>query len=443
MRKLLAGLVLLGLFGASVQAEMLGLKNIKVDGSLEVKGVSANNETDFSAADDHRGDTLTRVRLGINMDLNKDVSGRLEFVRNPDATFAAQYGNGATNLDTEQTAVTIQNAYVDMVNFLGLDTVRLGRQYVGHEGDLILFLGPVNDDALSVNALDALAISKKFSKINLFGATGKMYDNNNIPGAGAAGPGDINLSWITAASDELIALDKIKVPLEIGYYQANNTSGTATNDNVTLTVMDLRAGIVAFDDQLTASVEYAMNGGQDNNSGTKINYKGNAMLVKGAFGNKDMGFDVHAQYAMGSGDDTGNDDKSFHSISSDYRYGEILSNDNEFTVANGLPGAGVETPLGLNVVTLGGSYVLPWMGRKFTTMGDYYMVKTDKSAPVLGNKIGNELDLAIAYAHSDDIAVKAGYAMLAPDDLLTGGAGAPDENVSKLWAKLDLKFGSN
>jgi hypothetical protein len=377
------------------------------------------------------------------MDLNKDVSGRLEFVRNPDATFAAQYGNGASNLDTEQTAIRIQNAYVDMANFLGLDTVRVGRQYVGREGDLILFLGPVNDDALTVNALDALAVSKKFSKVNLYGATGKIYDNNGVPGAGAAGPGDINVSWITAASDELIASDKVKVPLEIGYYQANNTSGTATNDNVTLTVMDLRAGIAALDNKLTASAEYAMNGGQDNNSGTKIKYKGNAILVKAAFADMDKGFDIHAHYAQGSGDDTGNDDKEFHSISSDYRYSEILSNDNEFTVTSGLPGAGLDAGgLGLNVVTVGGSYVLPWMDKKFKALGDYYMVKTEKSVPVLGDKIGNEFDLSITYSHSEDVAVKAGYAMLTPDDLLTGGAGAPDENVTKLWAKMDVKFGS-
>ena len=38
---------------------------------------------------------------------------------------------------------------------------------------------------------------------------------------------------------------------------------------------------------------------------------------------------------------------------------------------------------------------------------------------------------------------KLGYAMLSPDDLVTGGGSAQDDSVSKAFAKLLVKWGSN
>src|SRR5688500_6571191 len=95
MRKLAAILASLAIFGTqTVQAEgFLGLGQMTFDGSLEVLGNQANNETDADGdLNDHRGNTITRVRVGANLpELADGLSGRVELVRNSGG--GAQYGD--------------------------------------------------------------------------------------------------------------------------------------------------------------------------------------------------------------------------------------------------------------------------------------------------------------------------------------------------------------
>ncbi|HMZ25894.1 MAG TPA: hypothetical protein PLT11_03205 [Elusimicrobiota bacterium] len=454
MRNWTVALAALALAGSpAFAADALGLKNISTDGSIEVLGVSANNEQDYSdPANDHRGDTVTRVRVGLSADVTEDVKARVEAVRNPSTTSAAQYGNAArpTDLNTEQSAFKFQNAYLDLSNFLSLDSVRLGRQYVGRANDAIVYFGPVNDDLLGVSALDALAVSKKVGPVTLLGVTGKVSDDDVIATTSTATDagdtaGDVNASWITASSDELIKLKDLKVPLEIGYYSMTNSNAAATSDNANLSIIDLRAGVQCPKDSFKVMLEYAMNGGQQNAGATKTKFKGSLLLLTAYWKGEDNAYGVHADFASASGDDTADtNDKSFHDIAGDYRWGEILSNDNVADVGVGFD-SGAQGP-GLNIVKIGGHYVLPVVDKKVSLHADYIMAKTSKSVTLAGGtskKIGNEIDLAVKYKHSDNVMAKVGYAMLSPDDVLTGGGSAQDDQVSKAFAKLLVKWGNN
>lgn len=475
MRKVAALWVSLVILGAqSVRAEgFLGLGQLTYDGSLEVLGNQANNETDANgAANDHRGNTITRLRLGINLpDLADGISGRIELVRGSGAsvvtstTTASQYGSGRpTTGHSELESIQVQNAYVDLHDFLQLDKVRLGRQYGGRQGDLLVYYGPRNDDALSVTAFDALRIDKQFSKVDLTFVTGKAVDDDTAPGGGAsdtdsddaAAPGDVNASYLILSSDRLIP--NHRVPLEVGYYQASAANAAATNDNQTLVVYDFRAGYGLLDDKLNLGLQFAMNDGQDNNAGTPMDYKGSALLFKADYADEDSGLGAKFFYANASGDDqtsADSSDKAFHDgavlggggyTPSDFRYGEILSNSNTLAATSpALPGPGLDTGAngrGLNLIGLGGRFTpRNWADGKVTFSLDYIMAKFNESAAGADDGIGNEIDLALLYRHSDTVSVSLGYARLDTDAGVIPVPGGPTDEVTKAWAKLGLRWG--
>ena len=336
----------------------------------------------------------------------------------------------------------IHNAYVDLAGILNLDNIRLGRQYLGRMNDAIVYVGPVNDDALSVLSADALAVTSKFGPVNAEFVTSKVQENADVPGTGsdtdATDPGDINMSWLRLASDELVPAGDLKFPLELGYYGMTLNNGPDANDNINITIIDLRAGIVALEGKLSANLEYAMNGGQDNNLGTKVDFKGNALLADVAFNDADLGLGLKANYINASGDDNlaDNEAKGFLAPLSDTRYGEILSRSNTFGFGPGISAGGAS---GLNIIGLGASYTAPILEKKLSGMLDYYMAKFNETGPA-SDDIGDELDLALQYAHTENVTLKAGYAMLMPGEGFVG-AGNPDDDITKLWAKLDVKWG--
>ncbi|HRY29656.1 MAG TPA: hypothetical protein P5079_06405 [Elusimicrobiota bacterium] len=443
-------------------AGALGLKSISSpDGSIEISGQQASNETDFAPADDHRGSVVTRVRLGVNMDVTDDVRGRIEAVRACDPAGAnVLYGNGKPEtVANEEANIGIQNAYLDIDGLLGLDSFRVGRQYVGRPGDLIVYFGPLNDDILNVTALDSLSITKKWWKLDITGVTGKIVDNTGVPGVtdtNADVAGDQNVSWITLNSDTLIP--DMKVPLEFGVYQYTNTGATAaTNDNMTLAVYDLRAGYTLMDGAVNLGAEYAMNGGQRNGAGpggSNVDNKGTALLFNAMYDDKEVGWGAHLKYADASGDDptetnSTSKDSSFRDIASDFRFGEILSNSNRLATACPLgSGPGLDTGnfgCGLNVINIGGYYKLPVGNNKLTALADYYMVSVNEVANSIDDGVGTEIDLTLQYAHSKDVTGAIGYATFSPDkgfiNQYAANANLSDDPVTKLFAKLMVKWG--
>ncbi|MGQ0643888.1 MAG: hypothetical protein ACT4O3_00140 [Elusimicrobiota bacterium] len=470
MKKYLAIFVIALVAGAPyARAEMLGLLNdVTADGALDISGQQANNETDGDgSAHDRRGAVITRLRLGLNAGLADGVRARLEATRNSGATGAANGGTvmygGAlrpTSLTTEQGAIVVQNAYIDLEDFLTTEWFRLGRHYGGRPGDLLVYYGPYQDDSLTIQSLDGLSVGRKFGPVMANFVTGKVMEGAPTTVAtDAAGAGDINVNWLILGSSELFP--EVEIPLEFGYYQGTATNGPVASDNNNLTIMDFRAGYnQLMDGALKLGFEYAMNGGQLNTGpATQADYKGNALLLSAAYDDEANGFGLHARYANASGDDpsgTGTDDDAFHDFRtlgwavSDFRYGEILSRDNTaatflgFTSPGGLD-TGANGP-GANIINIGGYYVVPRWDEKVRLSLDYIMAKVNEVPSGVDDGVGSEIDLAAHYDHSSAVRATVGYAMFSPDkglvNAFAGTADLPTDNVTKLFARLNVKFGS-
>lgn len=450
MRKILSAFVIAALAGSSLTAgEFLGLKNITVDGSIEVRGDRTNNAGDSDGVNkDTAGNTVSRLRLGVNTDVTEGVTGRVELIRNPNSTGNNNfYGGDETDTEEFTDELYIENAYVELTEFFHVEKIRLGRQYVQRPGDLLFHVGPVNDDILSIRGIDGLRAWEAIGKFDIDAFTGKFSENAGV--GNLDDTGDVNLSYVRFNSDKLIDLGKKgpKIPLELGYYVgAYDDNSTPTDDNANLTILDLRAGFESADEKLKANIEYAMNGGQVNTgAGTDQDFKGNALLLGVAFEDMDRGFGLHANYANASGDKTSNSkDKSFRDFSavnggaSDYRFGEIMSNSSQFGGV-GTGSAGLDTGsegAGLNVINIGGMYRLPWMDGRLVAKGDYYVAKYNETA-TFPDDIGNEIDLSVKYKHNNSVSAAVGYAIFSP-----GEAWATDgDDTTKMWAKMIMKWG--
>lgn len=455
MRKLMALAIVFTLGSASTSWALFGLGDVSFDGSLEVSGNSANNEEDQSAANDHRGGVLTRTRVGMNAQVTEGVKSRIEIIRSPSgsAGTSAQYGRGPSTIQNEQDNFDIHNAYVEFENLWG-QIVRLGRQYVGNPGDLVWNISPKDDDSLTPNSIDGLLVQNRkydFLHIDLF--TGKANEDDAITDTDdGTGAGDVNLSSLDLVLPKLVPNAKVNV----GYlWGVDSSSSPSKNDNKLTTIrVGINGGVK--ENLLTYRAEYFMNGGQNENPmGSDTKYKGTAIDLGVGVNPAETNigtFALWANWLMASGDDTttDNDDDSFHDFTqlgfntSDRLLGEIFGKSNTLSA---LPlGQGLDSGAqgaGRDVMNLGVS-LKPKAIEKTTFKLDYYIFKQTEdnvNNVNIGDKFGNEIDLAYIYDHSDNVGIELGYAMLSPDDALIGVGAANDEDITKMYARTKIKWG--
>jgi hypothetical protein len=171
-------------------------------------------------------------------------------------------------------------------------------------------------------------------------------------------------------------------------------------------------------------------------------------------------FSFMLNYAVASGNDqTGTidpkKDKSFHDLGavtggtnvSDRYFGEIYGKDNALNTGASSGGQGLNQSFqgaGLSVLNIGAKYTPAKWDGKVSALIDYYMLNTAKDVAVGGGtskKIGNELDLALAYAYSANVGIDLGYAMLTPDKVIDPVAANPRDTITKLYSRLNVKWG--
>src|SRR6266849_3379933 len=137
-------------YSISLPARAELLKNFKTDGSIEVKSLSIDNETDRNgSADDYRGETRSRIMVGGSFDLLDDVHSRVLLRKNN-----RLYGQTAENVNGVETALSVDNANVKIDKVFGHVDLTMGRQFYGNSTDLLIYFGLQPDDLLSVTALD-------------------------------------------------------------------------------------------------------------------------------------------------------------------------------------------------------------------------------------------------------------------------------------------------
>lgn len=477
MRKLMAMLAMgLVVVAPTTSWGLVGLESVKFDGSLEISGNSANNEADLggiknsgAGTNDHRGTTVTRVRLGMNSTITEGVNGRLELLRNPSTAGSKAFYGGSgkpTSVQNETDSFEFTNAYAEITN-LWAHNWRIGRQYVGEKNDLIWHIGPKSDDALSVNSIDGLLIRCPAEagkgafgdrlRVTLF--TGKAAETaTSVSQTDASSSGDVNLNNIEARFN-LMPEAQFRAAYLIG--DSANTNAASDNNHLKIYRIAVNGGFM--DSMINYNAEFLGNQGQQN-AATAIKYKGTAIDLGLGVNAKETalgGLGAKVSYFMASGDSntSDNDDKSFHDFSllgvntSDRYFGEIFGKSSALAggtpLGQGVDGVNTSTgSAGLSVFSLCFTWT-PKFVAKTTVDLDYYLFSRAEDSvnnTNIGSKYGSEIDFTVRYSHTDNVGFDFGFATLKPDEALsfkkTGSkTGTQEDAVNKLFARANIMWG--
>jgi hypothetical protein len=426
-------LALIALVGNIANAELL--KNFKYDGKIEVNAFQVK-DTDYNKnAADKTNDVDTRVQINAGFDLTEDVDAVVSIVKNNE-----QYGDAGRGEDanTIMDNMFFEQAYLNLKGVLGFDH-KLGRQYYGNEGDLIVYYGPQGwpyTSAMNRNAIDGYTGWYKTGKWDFHGILAKDADTNLV------GDNDEDIFGLNAKYD---LMEEVKLT---GYfYRYNEQSGTAfagPADHLDTFGVKAMGVFKGFE----YNAEVAKNMGKNNRlinnvGGAATNdYTGMAFLANAKYGMDLAGkITFMGEFAMGSGDDnvaaTDDEAASFYSPNSDYRPG-ILWGGSHLSV---IGGAGLSNLTTFNL----GAMWNPSNAEKLTLGAKYFNFSpTEKLTGTAKSydTYGNEFDLCANWQHNESVGLKAYYAMFMPDKdyAQRNSLTASDDSTEILGAAFSVKF---
>ncbi|MGC8867335.1 MAG: hypothetical protein ACP5PA_03885 [Elusimicrobiales bacterium] len=390
MKKTLILIAAVAFVSSVASAELL--KNFHYKGSVEINAYNVNN-TDFNKdADDKYGDVDTRLMLDMNFNFNDDVSGVVSVVKNN-----RQWGTASENLDTIKNNLFVEQAHLNLKGIMGMEH-KVGRQYYGNPNDLVIYFGPYGWPYITqmpVSALDAWSGVYKYNNWTFTGLLGKINQQ-----AGNMGENISGLDIKTKIEDYKLDFNAYY------YYKVDNT--VAPSDKLSLIGGRFNWDCSNYVKDLTISLEYDANRGSDNNRIPYRGYahKGNVNYKLNLGGN----LGLTGEYVYISGDDAGtNKDEEYYGINPDYRPGIILGSDIANWVYIGSIGNGYKGPI------LSANWT-PEKLSKLNIAATYYNMKVVRENPLAKKStIGNEYDIVATWNHSEDIAIKAYYAMFKPE----------------------------
>jgi Alginate export len=190
------------------------------------------------------------------------------------------------------------------------------------------------------------------------------------------------------------------------------------------------------------NVEVALQTGQVASellSGTDVDASG--MAVEGWFGyNWKSGKNTHRIFGrleMATGDDgtTADENEGFQPLFGDFH--NRLGHGDWFRmqdVTTNLGGAGV----GGGIQALSVGYTGYFQDRsEFGAAFWDYSLEEDNGGP---DGLGSAIDVWYGFNYSRNVNFMVSLSQLSPDDALTGGAGAPDDSVTRLYGQARLRF---
>lgn len=445
MKKVIGILALVALVGNIANAELL--KNFKYDGQIEVNAYQVKDADYDADTTDKENDTNTRVQVNMGFELNDDVDAVVSAVK-----CDRQYGNASQSAEDVTDLFKFEQAYINLKGVLGLDH-KLGRQYYGNEGDLIVYYGPqswpynyggFSANGLSVTGLDGWSSSHKMMSDKLTLGAILAKDTNETATSGAPANGvapdtDEDIFGLTAGYD---LMENLKLG---GYfYQYNTQSGDVAGPNDRLQVFGAKADgkFMGF----TYHGEVAKNMGKNNRNinglggMTTNDYTGMGFLANAKYDLDLVGkWTFMGEYARGTGDDdtaaTDDESAAFYGINSDYRPGIIWGGDFLGLTSNGISN--------LTTWNVAAKWNTP-MFEKLTLSGKLlHFSPTEEVTGVNGyDTYGNELDLCALWQHSENVGVKAYYAMFMPDEDYAATLTTPDSDDSTMviGAAFNVKF---
>jgi hypothetical protein len=405
-------------------------KNLKIDGSIETRSFGIDNETDRNGnADDYRSETRTRLLGGASFDLLDDVHSRVLLRKNN-----RLHGQGVENVNSVQTALALDNAYVKIDKIFGHVDLTVGRQFYGHDNDLVIYYGVNDDDILSVSSLDLFRADANLGSVAHLTAIGGKI-NETTPVSATAPPAPTNVNSDTdlfggeVNSDKLIPMGNLA-----GYYYTRKIKGAGVTANDTMNIWGLHAAgdILAG---LGYDAEYAQNTGRNNSIAATPAYHGNAYSLglgyKHEYGSPKgaMPIRAHADYGRGSRD--------FTSVSSGRRYGKIWGEHTSVgpSTALGHGGTGLTD---LKVFDAGAGFNCPVTKIGFDL--NWYRFMYDHAQANGKSSAGSELDLILSYKHSENVYLEASWARFWVGDALQNAPPTPTSPVTRLGGDLKIKF---
>lgn len=373
MKKLIAIAAVLGLASSMASAQV---GNFKYDGKFEFHKFYNNNTTDANDnASDKEDDQDYRANIGINFDANEDVNVQVnliaarQIVRN-------QAGTG----DATVNKVDFGQAYVSIPQVLKLDH-KFGRMFYGEAGDIVAYYGPdawyVSD--MPYSALEGWNGVWKNDKMTVGAVVGKEVDAKN------AENDDVNVYGLT-----------VNYPVNdmfnpTAYYYKHNTIAAGTDNKLNVFGVKANGKIKG----VSYYAEYAMNSGEQT---ATVDYEGSAFIAGAAMDVELAGkWTFNAEYAMGSGDDSGADDNDFYGVNTNYRPGIIWGN-------------GVNSLSDLTTWNVGAKWT-PDFQEKLTLSGKLFNFAITEDIAAQGwDTYGNELNLCAKWQHTENVSLKAYYA---------------------------------
>lgn len=416
MKKALALLVAVAFIYTNASAQLL--KNFKYNGSLEVNAYNVNNADFDKNTGDKTSDVDTRLMLDISFDLNDDASAAVSVVKNN-----RQWGDTTTtpeNLNAIESNLFVEQAYLHLKGVLGMDH-KLGRQYYGNPGDMVIYYGPKMwpyQVTMPVSALDAWTGVYKYNDWTFTGLLGKVNRAANNMGE--------NISGI----DVKTKIDRFNLNAYY-YYKVDNTATRADK----LGLAGIRANWECmFLKDLNLGAEYDWNSGSSNNNYKK--YKGYAYKVNADYKMDLAGkLGLMAEYTYMSGQDTSADIKLYKPINIDYRPGIIANGYGLDTSYVGSTGTRIGT--GYKGMHFGANWT-PSSMEKLNIAATYYNMKVAEKSTGMEDTLGNELDIVATWNHSDNVSVKGYYAMFTPEK--KNVLGNTDDAQTMLGAAFVVKF---
>jgi len=409
MKKIIAIAAVMAFSASMASAELL--KNFKYDGSIEVNAYNTNNTSDYNKkADDKTGDVDSRVMINASFDLNNDANAVVSIVKNN-----RKYGTASEDANTIQSNLFFEQAYLNLKGVFGMDH-KLGRQYYGKAGDVVIYFGPLMwpyVNGMTVNAIDGWTGWYKTGNWDIHAILATEVNSSTTT--------DVRLSGINASTK----IDRWNLN---GYYY-NENDKTTGNSNY-LGVLGARANWECmFVKGLNLGLEYDMNMGKDTTAASDNEHQGYLYKVNADYSMDLMGkLGLEAEYLFASGDENATDkkDKEYTSINGDYRPGIIVGGG--FTSA-------YATGSGSVIYNLGANWT-PEKLNKLNLAAKYYDFSADKKVTLTKKHEGAEFDLVATWNHSENVSVKGYYAMFTPEKKNN----ANDDAATMLGAAFNVKF---
>ncbi|MDO9513985.1 MAG: hypothetical protein Q7J59_05185, partial [Elusimicrobiota bacterium] len=157
-------LVVMAMFALSSLATAASvLDGLKLSGEITVNKVSVNNEEKASGVgDDYRSESTVRTMINMDMKLADDMDARVVLTKNN-----RQFGTGSEDLNTVQSQVFADNAYIKVQKLFDIIDLKVGRMFYGERNALAIYYGPSYDYALGVSAIDGYLANAEIAGINV------------------------------------------------------------------------------------------------------------------------------------------------------------------------------------------------------------------------------------------------------------------------------------